>query len=189
MYPAILLATFVAFHAALAEGKNNYCPYFKNRAPSPQRNLNNCTWYKDDACCLQEELDIILNGIQPLVGASQECQRHTNYLMCYVCAPNQDTFYKDERLTVCDEFCGNWYSACSKARLKGIQIGSLYGTGAEFCQARKFLVKERSSGKCFYYAPPSHSPAAAAHPAGLFSLAAIVILADKVRLSLGEVPT
>ena len=45
--------------------------------------------------------------------------RYTNYLMCYICAPFQNRFYGQEKLTVCEEFCNAWYSACSTAILKG----------------------------------------------------------------------
>ena len=34
----------------------NYCSFFNNRAPSPQINLKNCTWYKENSCCLQSEI-------------------------------------------------------------------------------------------------------------------------------------
>jgi hypothetical protein len=35
----------------------NYCSFFNNRAPSPQVNLKNCTWYKENSCCLQKEIE------------------------------------------------------------------------------------------------------------------------------------
>lgn len=35
----------------------NYCSFFNNRAPSPQVNLKNCTWYKENSCCLQSEIE------------------------------------------------------------------------------------------------------------------------------------
>ena len=35
----------------------NYCSFFNNRAPSPQANLKNCTWYKENSCCLQAEIE------------------------------------------------------------------------------------------------------------------------------------
>jgi hypothetical protein len=35
----------------------NYCSFFNNRAPSPQINLKNCTWYKENSCCLQREIE------------------------------------------------------------------------------------------------------------------------------------
>jgi hypothetical protein len=35
----------------------NYCSFFNNRAPSPQINLKNCTWYRNDSCCLQSEIE------------------------------------------------------------------------------------------------------------------------------------
>lgn len=37
--------------------KLNYCSFFNNRAPSPQISLKNCTWYKENSCCLQQEIE------------------------------------------------------------------------------------------------------------------------------------
>ena len=131
----------------------NYCPYFKNRAPSPQPDLKNCTWYKESSCCLQHELEIIFANIPPPDGAGERCRKYMNYLMCYVCAPNQNEFYSfaQERLTVCEEFCNEWFDACGQARLKGTEIKKAYQTGKEFCDARKFSVKEKASKMCFSY--------------------------------------
>ena len=175
----VIAALFLASVATSESDSSvaNYCPYFKNRAPSPQPNLQNCTWYKESACCLQEELEIIFYGVPPLEGASEKCQRQTNDLMCYVCSPYQNTFYKDEKLTVCQEFCDKWYSSCKEASLKGFQIKSLHSSGTEFCKARKFLVKEQSSQECFYHEPDVPSSASAAKGShGLFMLVAIVVI-------------
>lgn len=129
----------------------NYCPYFKNRAPVPQPSLKNCTWYKENACCLQTELDLIFPQVLTPLGASEKCLRYTNFLMCYVCAPEQNLFYIDERLTVCEAFCNKWFAACGDAKLKGMKIKGLFNSGKEFCQARKFSVDDTSSSNCFNY--------------------------------------
>lgn len=129
----------------------NYCPYFKNRAPAPQPSLKNCTWYNENACCLQTELDLIFPEVLPLLGASDKCSRYTNFLMCYVCAPDQNLFYNDERLTVCEAFCDKWFAACGEAKLKGMKIKGLFKSGREFCQARKFSVGDTSGLNCFSY--------------------------------------
>lgn len=129
----------------------NYCPYFKNRAPAPQPSLKNCTWYNENACCLQTELDLIFPQVLPLLGASDKCSRYTNFLMCYVCAPDQNLFYNDERLTVCEAFCDKWFAACGEAKLKGMKIKGLFKSGREFCQARKFSVGDTSGLNCFSY--------------------------------------
>lgn len=153
----------LTFHAILVKSQESigqmqtateyYCPYFKNRAPSPQPDLKNCTWYKENSCCLQHELEIIFANIPPPDGASDRCRKYMNYLMCYVCAPNQNVFYSiaQERLTVCEEFCNDWFDACGEALLKGTKIKNVYDSGKEFCDARKFSVKEKASKKCFSY--------------------------------------
>ena len=141
---SIILFSILAVLSAAESTVNHYCPYFKNRAPSPQSNLENCKWFRDNACCLNHELRDIFSAITtPLKAASEECSKHTSYLMCYVCAPNQETFYEDERLTVCEEFCDRWYTSCQNAIWKGFIVKDLYNSSAEFCKARKFLVASK----------------------------------------------
>lgn len=118
----------------------NYCPYFENRAPRPQPDLQNCTWYRKNSCCLSKELTIILENIPPPTGANSECLKMLNYLMCFVCAPNQNEFYKNERLTVCQAFCNQLFDACGDAYLKGSKISDFYLSGVDFCLSRKFKV-------------------------------------------------
>jgi hypothetical protein len=142
---SIILLHFLAILSTTKSTVNHYCPYFKNRAPSPQNNLENCTWFRENSCCLNHELSEIFSTITtPLKEASEDCSKHTRYLMCYVCAPNQDTFYEKERLTVCEEFCDRWYASCKSAIWKGYIVESLYKSGADFCAARKFLVASKN---------------------------------------------
>ncbi|KAK2166669.1 hypothetical protein LSH36_37g16029 [Paralvinella palmiformis] len=125
-----------------------YCSFFSNRPPKAQPGLRNCTWFKENSCCLQQEIEATFGRVKPLKGASPACQRYINYLMCYICAPNQNVFYQKERLTVCGDFCDRWYGACKKAILKGSIIGELYESGSEFCRSRRFLVSKEN---CFYF--------------------------------------
>lgn len=125
-----------------------YCSFFNNRAPQAQPGLKNCTWFKDNSCCQQQEIEATFGVVKPLKGASVQCQRFINYLMCYICAPNQNTFYQKERLTVCESFCHSFYEACLGAFLKGNRIVELYPNGREFCISRRFLV---GSSNCFSF--------------------------------------
>ena len=124
-----------------------YCPFFNNRAPTAQPGLKNCTWYKENSCCMQKEIEETFGKVKPLKGASKSCQSYVNYLMCYICAPDQNTFYHNERLTVCEGFCNEFYEACGSAILKGSHIEDLYKNGTQFCLSRRFMVNSRSS--CF----------------------------------------
>ena len=123
-----------------------FCSFFNNRAPTPQPGLKNCTWFKENSCCLQQEIEATFGRMKPLKGASLDCQKYVNYLMCYICAPSQNVFYSRERLTVCESFCDSWYDACSSAILKGSVIRDLYNDGREFCDSRSFEV---SNTGCF----------------------------------------
>mgnify|MGYP001792158869 CR=1 FL=1 len=128
-----------------------YCPFYNNRGPSPQPFLDNCTWYRDNACCKQEEITYGFANVKPPQGASDRCLRQLNYLTCYVCAPTQYKFYINEYLYVCSEFCDNFYDACKDAILKGSVISNLYENGRQFCESRRFKVGDRSEDKCFYF--------------------------------------
>ena len=124
-----------------------FCSFFNNRAPQPRPTLTNCTWFQKNSCCLQHEIDVSFSRVKPLIGATQDCQKYTNYLMCYICAPNQNEFYKKELLTVCESFCDLLYEFCKFAILKGNQIKQLYGSGKDFCLSRRFLVGQDNN--CF----------------------------------------
>lgn len=133
-----------------------YCSFFNNRAPRPVTNLKNCTWYRNSSCCLQREIDATFGQVQPLRGASPRCQLWLNYLICYICSPDQNHFYRRERLTVCEEVCDGFLQACGDAVADGKKIRETYNTGRLFCEGRSFSVKKRSSGQCFHFDIASH---------------------------------
>ena len=129
----------------------SYCSFFNNRAPTPQINLKNCTWYHENSCCLQAEIESTFSKVKPLIGSSELCQKYVNNLLCYICAPNQFKFYGKERLTVCRQYCDKMYSACGEAILKGSRINEIYSNGQEFCQSRRYLVEDLEDDNCFSY--------------------------------------
>jgi hypothetical protein len=139
-----------AAHLAHPSVPLNYCSFFNNRAPSPQINLKNCTWYRENSCCLQSEIDSTFSKVKPLIGSSELCQKYLNYLMCYICAPNQFKFYGKERLTVCLEYCDKMYQACAEAILKGSKINEIYMNGQEFCESRRYNVDKTNKEDCFF---------------------------------------
>ena len=106
----LVLSLYVLFAISgiCAVEKQEYCSFFNNREPKPQANLRNCTWFRKNSCCVQEEIDGTFARVKALPGSSPACQKYTNYLLCYICAPNQYTFYSKGYLTVCEEFCNAW---------------------------------------------------------------------------------
>jgi len=129
----------------------NYCPYFKNRGPSRQDDLQNCTWFKENACCMKSEVNHVFSTLNPIPGASKECVQNLNYLYCYICAPDQNTYFKESTLYVCEEFCDVIFNSCRNARLKGFLLEDLYSNGTEFCESRRFKTRKTNVGGCYKF--------------------------------------
>ena len=148
---AVLIYVFLCLHNGESQRNSSpqYCPYFQNRAPSPQPSLENCTWYKQKACCLNEELSIIFSNLLPMAGADGNCLEALNHLYCYVCSPEQSNFFRRDVLTVCEESCDILHAKCANALLKGVPWRELFANGTEFCAARKFYTEKAESGRCF----------------------------------------
>ncbi|EDV28230.1 uncharacterized protein TRIADDRAFT_53636 [Trichoplax adhaerens] len=126
-----------------------YCPYFHNRLARPQSQLSSCSWFRNQSCCYQAEIDSIFTDNIPLFNVNDQCRQSLTYLMCYICAPDQKDFYADRRLTICDDMCQDLYDACINATYKGDPIYYWYRNGREFCQGRQFQVQSYQSGKCY----------------------------------------
>lgn len=140
---------FLAIAKYVVSEELQYCPFYDNRGTAPQPFLKNCTWYKDNACCTQIEIDNTFASVKPPQGASEECLRQLNFLLCYICDPLQYKFYRDGYLTVELKFCDNLYDACKTAILKGSVISDLYRNGQEFCESRSFIVKMPNDTKSY----------------------------------------
>ncbi|CAF1451965.1 unnamed protein product [Adineta steineri] len=137
--------------SSLSSNTAPYCSFFSNRAPSPQPALTNCTWFKENSCCRDNEVRLIFSQVRPLIGSSSDCTDFINALMCYVCSPMQYRFYRGERLHVCLSYCNQMYEACATALMKGIPVGELYANGREFCLSRRFEINDvNNSASCFF---------------------------------------
>ena len=97
---------------------SSQCSYFSYRESKEQTNLNKCTWFKEDSCCRASELDDIFlssdfwrerylieeHALEEKQSSfklsSAACRNNIYALSCYVCSPNQATFYKVNRLTI-----------------------------------------------------------------------------------------
>lgn len=156
-----------------------FCSYFGNRAPSPQPSLTNCTWYREESCCLQEEISALFPRVSPPVGASQRCRNYVTYLMCFVCAPTQSNFYIRQRLTVCESFCNDFFDACRDARLDGQTIASQYASGSAFCRDRKYIVSTNQE-TCFTLDPGKRTLSASNRVQATLSLVQLFALASLV---------
>lgn len=185
MYQEVIYGILVlCFCGFLSRAEQPYCSFFNNRAPGPQPTLNNCTWYRDNCCCMPQELKIIFARLKPMPGASPECIRYMNYLMCYICSPDQYKFYGREYLTVCVEFCNQWYVACRQSIMEGSVVGRLYANGRDFCEDRNFKVDIEVSlspnyRQCFFFTGDGMSlPSGQSRASfnGLFIFASFVIL-------------
>jgi len=175
----IVLVFHSSYFTVLVSCEEAYCPFYNNRGTSPQPFLKNCTWYKENACCQQIQIDYGFASVKPPQGASKKCLEQLNFLMCYICDPAQYKFYRNEYLTVCTEFCNNLYDACKDAILKGSVISNLYESGTKFCESRRFKVKQLDeSGDCFYYNGPMKSSAHSftRHLSLTFSLAGSLVV-------------
>lgn len=74
-----------------------------------------------------------------------------NYLMCYFCSPEQEFWYRSDRLHICDSYCNTIYNKCKDAKYKGFKIGEEYKSGKHFCEAQLFKVVESKYERCFEF--------------------------------------
>ena len=155
-----------------------YCTFFNNRKPEFQPNLKNCTWYQDNCCCRQVEIEVAFGKVKALQSSTPACQKYINYLICYICAPTQYEFYVRQRLMVCREFCDLIFDNCKRAILKGSEIGELYKNGTHFCKSRRFEVTPLSSGGCFYFndTMDTSSDGVITHPIAVYTLSAAAMI-------------
>ena len=177
-----VLHIVMAFSATSADLQ--FCSFFNNRAPKAQPGLKNCTWFKENSCCLQQEIEETFGRVKPLQGASLSCQKYMNYLMCYICAPFQNIFYQGERLTVCEDMCDALYGACKSAIFKGSVIRDLYSNGVQFCRSLRFSVAKTS---CFQFdASWSMSDSHPANDPNSFLITVLVIVVHLVTYCISQ---
>ncbi|KXJ19807.1 uncharacterized protein LOC110251577 [Exaiptasia diaphana] len=128
------------------------CTYFgAGRTPKEAYSLSNCTWYKEQSCCRHTEVTSVFSAMMPLETSSKKCHNLMNYLMCYFCSPEQEFWYRSDRLHICSSYCNDIYKECSDAKYRGETIGSKYKNGQEFCNAQLFKVVKSRFERCFEF--------------------------------------
>lgn len=72
-----------------------------------------------------------------------------NMLLCWMCSPNQATFYQAGVLTVCDTFCQQLYAACPS-------FSAAYASPTAMCTAFGYATASYEySQPCFNAGPAS----------------------------------
>lgn len=141
------------------------CSFFGRRSPQPDNKLEGCVWYKNNSCCREYERQSYFYGNAKILSEdfnksklTPDCIKHFGYLMCYVCAPNQNLFFRSGRLSVCKTSCDLLYDRCKTSYIDIFgTVEQLYSNGNELCVSRKFVVVDDSlSSNCFLLDPSSY---------------------------------
>ena len=119
------------------------------RTPKEAYSLSNCTWYKEQSCCRHTEVTSVFKAMMPLETSNSKCYNLMNYLMCYFCSPEQEYWFRSQRLHICTSYCSQIYSQCKDATYNGETIGKKYENGQKFCEAQLFNVVESHYERCF----------------------------------------
>lgn len=125
----------------------SFCSYFGNREPGREPGLTRCTDYRGSSCCQPDEEDIGFN-VDPIFngGESSNCRRTVNLLRCWICHPQQNLFYKNETLTLCEGMCDRLLRDCGGAAWRDGRVYNYYRNGNEICKEMGFNV---ASTNCF----------------------------------------
>lgn len=148
----------------------------------------NCTWFRPDACCTNEELHDLIDYQPGFDTSSPECRSRLQYLQCYVCSPGQNVFYNRGSyiLRVCESLCDEIYAECADATFRGVKVRDRYSSGADWCRSRRFGV---STTDCYARDPDHTFPmpyvSAASRSAPSRLLAALAMTAMGVLLRAG----
>ena len=119
--------------------------------PSPQSDLQNCTWYRESTCCSAEDTLRISHAVPDvrLSSTTQKCRDVLHLLMCSPCSPDQNILWVPESvggvavqtLRVCESFCDRLHAACGSSLLtlaggrEADRVDALFRNGADFCRA------------------------------------------------------
>ena len=154
---AVVFAAFVCCvqASAFCEGGQT-CPIFSDgRVPQPAPNLQNCTQYAGCSCCQKVDVSAAffeLSEMAPIINRYDKnyagCLQEINNLLCYVCSPYQDRFWRNGQPHVCSGLCRRIYTYCGKQQFgtTGRAFRDLWHSGESFCADMGFVVdKVRSA--------------------------------------------
>lgn len=119
----------------------SFCSYFGNREPGQEPRLMRCGGYRGNSCCQPDEEDIGFN-VDPIFNGDEgsNCQGTVDALRCWICHPEQNTFYRNETLTVCESMCNRLLGDCGGARWRDGRVHDYYRTGFDLCKEMGFNV-------------------------------------------------
>ena len=125
----------------------SFCSYFGNRKPGYEPDLRRCGTYRGNSCCQPDEEDISFN-VDPIFHGQEgsDCQATVNLLRCWICHPQQNMFYRNEMLTVCEDMCNRMLGHCGGALWRDGRVRDYYGNGTALCREMGFNV---SNTNCF----------------------------------------
>lgn len=183
---------------AVATASDPFCPYFNNRAPSPQPGLRYCPWFRDSACCTAREEASLMGGASMPFGVSAECAGALRYLSCWPCSEHSATFYSLStwQLSVCPSMCATIYARCASSPYKGSTFAAAFEDANDMCRGLGFEVPTDGvvNKNCFGIEPGDTLPAAASarsvHPGvWVLALALALLLGGVTPASAFPAPT
>jgi len=77
-----------------------------------------------------------------LFHTSPQCQQFINFLGCWPCHPAQGDFFDplQQRIHVCERFCGRMHDACKDAMWGSSQVASVFADGIAMCRGLRLDV-------------------------------------------------
>ena len=145
--PSVLANILLLGLLLLAKANASFCSYFGNREPGYEPDLRRCGAYRGNSCCQPDEEDISFN-VDPIFHGQEgsDCQGTVNLLRCWICHPQQNMFYRNEMLTVCEDMCNRMLGHCGGVLWQDGRVRDYYGNGTALCREMGFNV---SNTNCF----------------------------------------
>ena len=134
-FTQILLLGLVSMASA------SFCSYFGNREPGYEPDLNRCSDYRGNSCCQPDEEEIGFD-VDPVFDGDVEggCQSTVDRLRCWICHPEQNVFYRNEVLTLCEGMCNRLLSDCGGALWRDGRVRDYYNNGTTLCREMGFNI-------------------------------------------------
>ena len=119
----------------------SFCSYFGNREPGYEPDLMRCGDYRDNSCCQPDEENIGFD-VDPIFHGEEgtDCQAIVDMLRCWICHPQQNTFYKNEILTLCEGMCSRLLDRCGRALWRDGRVSDYYSNGTALCKEMGFNI-------------------------------------------------
>ena len=119
----------------------SFCSYFGNREPGYEPDLIRCVDYQGNSCCQPDEEGIGFN-VDPIFHGEEgtDCQALVNQLRCWICHPQQNVFYKNEILTLCEGMCDRLLGRCGGALWRDGRVRDYYTNGTALCEEMGFNI-------------------------------------------------